>query len=105
MYKKELKDRFMEMVLLQADLVAQGCNERESFWICVYYTDALNSAALIMEHPESCLKLLSIIKFRHIFKSICEYRKGLDNVTAAQYARTTRPTMEHASEQLVKDYH
>lgn len=76
MYKKELKKRFMDFVLYQADLVVSGIDKRQSFWACVYYHDALRTAALVMD-TSSYLGFLPIVRFKSVFDSICEYRKGV----------------------------
>ena len=77
MYKKELKERFREMVIRQADIAILTDEVELSIWCCLYYADGLNDAAFVTEQYDSYSPCIRHDEFVNIFKSIVEYRKGV----------------------------
>jgi hypothetical protein len=75
MYKKELKERFREMVIRQAILAIETDDIKTTMWICLYYFDGLNDAVYATRQYDSSMKGISCDNFSYIFKSIVEYRK------------------------------
>ena len=77
MYKKELKARFKKMVIRQADLANICCEVEPFIWNCLYYAEGLNDAAYVTEQYASYLPYIRYEDFASIFKSIVEFRKGV----------------------------
>ena len=77
MFKKEIKERFRDMIIRQAKLAAVNGDFDICMWICLYYFDGLNDAIYTTKQYGSAMDYISSENFRYIFHSIVEFRKGV----------------------------
>lgn len=77
MYNKELKARFRNFVKRQAKLAAMIDDIDSCMWNCIYYFSGLNDAIYIAEEYDSYMYPFTTYRFSYIFKSLVEYRKGV----------------------------
>ena len=77
MYKKELKERFRNTVIRQADIANKVGDIDTPKWICINYFDGMNAALGITNQFDCYMTPFTIEKFEYIFTSLVEYRKGV----------------------------